>query len=201
MKTKLQDSQGYTLMEMMVVIAVLGILLTVGLPQLNAFMHSNRMVANNNDLASALKIARSEAIREGARATICQSSNPTATPPGCSTVLGGWKEGWIVFIDSDGVVGQYNAATDGPLLRIYDGVAGNNVTVTPMNSSIDNYVSFTSRGVPKSSSGAAQSGVFKICDDRGLKNASGNVIARGVELSASGKVRTTKLETKIVSCP
>ncbi len=200
MKTKLHDSLGYTLIELMTVVAVLAIVLTVGVPQLNIYFQGNRMVSNTNDLVSALQIARSEAIKQGTRATVCKSSNPTATPPACSTAAG-WEDGWIAFIDNDGIVGEYSSANDGDLLRVYEGVAGNLVTVTPQDASITNFVSFTSRGVPKTSVGATQSGVFSICDDRGLKNAAGNVVARGVSLNAAGRVRSTRLESKIVSCP
>lgn len=194
------DNLGYTLIELMSVVAMLAILLTVGVPQLNVYFQGNRMVSNTNDLVSALQIARSEAIKQGARATVCKSSNANATPPSCNTGAS-WKDGWIVFIDSDGIVGNYSAANDGALLRVYNGVSGKDVTVTPQDVSIADFVSFTSRGVPKTSAGASQSGVFSICDDRGLKNSAGNVIARGVELSASGRVRSTNVATKIVSCP
>jgi hypothetical protein len=68
---------------------------------------------------------------------------------------------------------------------------------------IDTSVTFTSRGLPKALNGASQSGTFRICDNRGLKtNADGTTtVARGVNLSPSGKVRSTNQLADIVSCP
>jgi len=55
--------------------------------------------------------------------------------------------------------------------------------------------------VPKTANGAAQSGLFRVCDDRGLTNAAGGVVARGVVLSASGRVRLSKDAGVIGACP
>ena len=89
---------------------------------------------------------------------------------------------------------RVNAGADGPQVTIRSNDALNQIT---------NSVTFTSRGLPKATNGAAQSGIFRICDDRGLKvNADGaSTVARGVVLSLSGKVRTTKNVVKIASCP
>lgn len=183
-------------------IAILGIVLTVGLPKMSIFFKGNRMVTNTNDLLAGLNIARSEAIKVGGRVTICKSSNAGSASPACVTGAGGWENGWFVFVDSDATKGSYSSSSDGPVLRINAGASGSQVTITvPVSDNIGNFVSFTSRGTPKASSGASQSGVFIICDDRGLKNASGNVVARGIVLGASGRVRTTRDETQIGACP
>ena len=192
---------GFTLIELMITLAVLAIMFTVGLPKMSIFFKSNRMVTNTNDLLAGLNIARSEAIKVGGRVTICKSANAGSASPACTTT-GGWEQGWFVFVDSDSTKGSYSSANDGAVLRVNSGASGSEVTITvPSTDNIGNFVSFTSRGVPKASNGASQSGVFQICDDRGLKNASGNVVARGIVLGASGRVRTTRDETQIGACP
>lgn len=188
-------------MELMVTLAVLAVLLSVGLPKLSIYFQSNRMVSNVNAMAGALHIARSEAIKGNIRASVCKSANPGAAAPVCTVGAGGWEDGWIVFTDNGGTVGAYDAGAGDQILRIQDGTEGKGVTVTANNANILNFVSFSSRGVPKLSNGVSQSGVFRICDERGLTNAAGNVIARGMVLSASGRVRTTKDAAKVVSCP
>ena len=199
--------QGYTLIELMVVVAVMAILLTVGLPQLNTFFGSNRMIANTNDFVSAIQIARSEAIKRGGRVSMCKSSNADAGTPSCATGSN-WEDGWIVFVDSDSTTGQYNSASDGVLLRRHTSAAGAGVTITTSDNIIQNYISFTSRGVPKTANGGAQSGMYRICDGQrrestnsGLTNQAGAVLARGVILSASGKVRLSKDAAVIGMCP
>ena len=196
----MKNAKGYTLIELMVLVAVISVVLAIGAPRLSIFFDGNRMVSNTNALVSALQIARSEAIKRGNRVTICKSANADAGAPSCTTT-GAWDQGWIVYSEEDGVVGQYNSSSDGAVLRRQPGVEGSKTTVTTPDNVIANYVSFTSRGVPKTGNGGAQSGLFRICDDRGLKNAAGAVIARGVVLSASGRVRLSKNETVIGSCP
>lgn len=193
---------GFTLIELMVLLGVVAVLFTVGLPQLSIFLKGNRMVSNTNDLLAGLNVARSEAIKVGGRVSICRSANAGSVPPACSAGAGNWEAGWFVWVDSDNTVGAYNSVSDGPVLRVNTGVSGSQVTITvPATDNIGNFVSFTSRGIPKTGNGAAQSGVFRICDDRGLKNTSNNVVARGVLLNASGRARSTKDATIIGACP
>ncbi len=189
---------GFTLIELMVALAVVAVLISVGLPKMSIFFKGNRMVVNANDLLAGLHIARSEAIKRNTRVSICKSTNAGDATPTCATGTEGWDVGWFVFVEG-GDVGTYTVATDGAILRINTGAEGSNVTITASDAGVDKYVSFTSRGVPKN--GSSQSGVYRVCDDRGLKNAAGGVVARGVLLNASGRVRVTKDANKIGTCP
>lgn len=199
----MKKHSGYSLIELMVALAVLAIIISVGLPKMSVFFKGNRMVANANDLLSGLHVARSEAVKRGQRVSICKSTNAGDAAPTCAGTAENWDKGWFVFVegqDEGNVYGTYSS-TDGAILKINTGVEGKNVTITADSTDIADYVSFTSRGVPKHSNGSIQSGVFRVCDDRGLKNAAGGVVARGVVLTAPGRVRVTKDETKIGSCP
>ena len=197
---------GYSLVELMVALVVLGILMSVGVPQMGVFFKGNRMVANANDLLAGLYFARSEAIKRNGRVSICRSENAGAASPVCSTGATGWEKGWFVFVEGDdagNAVGTYTTS-DVAVLRVNTGAEGESdgqVTITASDAGIDKFVSFTSRGVPKLSNGATQSGVFRVCDPRGLTNTAGGVVARGVVLNAAGRVRTTKDATKIGTCP
>ena len=192
----MKKSLGYTLIELMSMLAVVSILVSVGLPMLNVFFDSNRMVSNTNDLVAGLNIARSEAIKQQSRVTLCQSSDNASC-----TGSGQWEDGWIVFQDPNG-----NATVDGGerILRLNAAVDGQ-VTIrsNDVGNLIASSVSFSSRGLPKALNGGTQSGTFRICDKRGLKvNADGvSTVARGVVLSPSGKVRSTNQLANIASCP
>lgn len=194
---------GYSLIELLVTLVVLAILFTVGAPKIAVFFKGNHMVVNANDLLSGLHIARSESIKRNSRVSICKSANAGDAVPTCVAAGGvnGWENGWIVFVEGNtGNIGEYTTA-DGAILKVNTGAQGAQVTITASNANIGNYVSFSSRGAPKMSNGTSQSGEYRICDERGLKNAAGNVVARAVVLNASGRVRTTKDATKIGSCP
>ncbi len=193
----MNKSPGYSLIELMSILAVISILLTVGLPLMNVFFEGNRMISNTNDLVAGLNIARSEAIKQQIRVTLCQSSDQASC-----TGTGQWEDGWIVFQDPNG---NTNVDVGERILRLNAGASGNQVTIrsNEVTNLITNTVTFTSRGLPKALNGRSQSGTFRVCDNRGLKvNADGSTtVARGVNLSPSGKVRSTKQLADIASCP
>jgi type IV fimbrial biogenesis protein FimT len=189
---------GYTLIELMAILAVIAIVLATGLPLMSVFFQGNRMVSNTNEVVAGLHISRSEAIKQQMRVTMCQSANQSS----CSGT-GRWEDGFIVFQDPNG-----NATVDGGerILRINTGAEGKQVTIRSNDAGsnqITNAVTFTSRGLPKLLNGSSTSGTFRICDSRGKQmNADGETtVARGVVLSISGRVRTTKTAAKIESCP
>ncbi len=187
---------------MMVALAVAAVLISVGLPQMSVFFKGNRMVTNANDLLAGLHLARSEAIKRNSRVSICKSTNADAAAPTCAVGAEGWDKGWFVFVEGKqvgNVFGSYTGA-DGAILRVNTGAEGAEVTIKANKAAIDKYVTFTSRGAPKLRNGSSQSGVFRVCDDRGLQNAAGGVVARGVLLNASGRVRVTKDAAKIGAC-
>lgn len=106
-------ARGYTLIEAMVVVALLGLLLAVATPSFVSLMQRNRAAGEINTLIGDLQFARSEAIKRGLPVSLCTSSNG-------STCLGtpDWHSGWIVFVDPDrsGTVGGAEA-----LLRVRPG--------------------------------------------------------------------------------
>lgn len=72
-----RSSSGFTLIELMVTVAVIGILAVVGVPAMASLVNANRIMGANDNLVSALQLARSEAIRRGAAVTVCASTNGT----------------------------------------------------------------------------------------------------------------------------
>jgi type IV fimbrial biogenesis protein FimT len=92
---KRQNSQrGFTLTEMMVVIAIVAILMTIGVPSYRYISNSYRMAGEVNGLLGDAQFARSEAIKEGQQVILCTSTNGT-TCAGVTT----WQVGWIVCVD------------------------------------------------------------------------------------------------------
>lgn len=57
--------RGFTLLELMVAIAVLAILATVGVPSFRELIQNNRVTTQTNELVSALNFARTEAVKRG----------------------------------------------------------------------------------------------------------------------------------------
>ena len=66
--TSYEKARGFTLFELMITVAVAGVILTVGVPNFVGFMANNRAVNDTNDFVTSLNLGRSEAIRRGLRA-------------------------------------------------------------------------------------------------------------------------------------
>ena len=85
-------SAGFTLMELLMAIAVLAILTTLAVPAFNQFVQSNRLAGQTNEMVAALQFARSEALKRGSWAELCASADQ-------SSCGGSMNDGWIVHVD------------------------------------------------------------------------------------------------------
>ena len=88
---------GFSIFELMIVLLLIAILLALATPSFREFTRSNQVTSTNNDLVTALNLARSEALRRSTAVTVCSSTNGTS----CGTE-DDWGSGWIVFEDAAG---------------------------------------------------------------------------------------------------
>lgn len=73
-RSSFRPIQGFTLIEMLVVVALLGIFLAMAAPNFASLIRSNRVQAAADELAGVLQYARGEAITRGVTVTLTASS-------------------------------------------------------------------------------------------------------------------------------
>jgi type IV fimbrial biogenesis protein FimT len=88
---------GFSLMEMLIVIAIVAILLALGVPSFKYVTQSNRSTSEINSLLASLQLARAEAIKEGQKVSVCPSTDGVT----CLVGVSDWQSGWIIFSDID----------------------------------------------------------------------------------------------------
>ncbi|MFH1601103.1 MAG: GspH/FimT family pseudopilin [Pseudomonadota bacterium] len=71
-------SGGFTLVELMVVLAVLAVLIGVAVPSFQNITNRNRLTAVTNEMVAALQLTRVEAIRRNARVVFCPTTDGAA---------------------------------------------------------------------------------------------------------------------------
>jgi type IV fimbrial biogenesis protein FimT len=83
-------SPGFSLIELLVAIALVVVLTTVAIPSFSSMLTNTRMAGELNTLLSALNVARSEASKRGQRVSVCPMSGTA-----CANVSD-WSAGWQV---------------------------------------------------------------------------------------------------------
>ena len=163
MKTTLQ--KGFTLYELLITVLIVGVILSLGVPNLQDFAANSRLTGTANDLHAAFQLARSEAVRAKTNVTICASADPLGPNADCN---GMWNQGYIVFLDDDGDLNR-NAANE-TVVRSH-GPIDNTVTLAVRDDAT--YFSYASTGLGRGDvgGGSALSQVI-ICDNRGTAEAS-----------------------------
>lgn len=89
-----KQMSGFTLLEVIITIAIVAILASMALPSLQDFVSSNRISSVNSRFQMALSYARSEAIKRGTNVSVCVSNTAQTA---CDTSLDDYAKGWIVF--------------------------------------------------------------------------------------------------------
>ncbi len=147
--------RGFTLIELMVTLAISVILLGLAAPSFTSMIQSNTVTSTVNTFLADMRFARSEAIRRGGRVVLCRSTDPEASSPSCATSSSGWESGWIVFHDLDG---DHKHDSSDPLLRVQAPIAS--LGSIMVASGTMNYFNFVATGRLSSLSGGATTLTF-----------------------------------------
>lgn len=190
---------GFTLVELMVTVAVLAIVLAIGVPSFQNAIAGNQVTSAANDFLATINMARAEAIRRGARVTVCKGG---AAATQCdANAASDWKDGWIVFVDpapqSPPQIEnpQDIVARGGGTYAVALRILGETDPARPTAL----YVSFTPDGAARLMDRSFLSGLWHVCS---TQHSSDNERARAIEIGASGHAVVRKIVGGLpAACP
>jgi type IV fimbrial biogenesis protein FimT len=166
------DNQGFTILELMVTVAIAGILVSVAMPSFTESIIGNRLTTYNNELVGALNLARSEAIKRNQQVIVARTG---AT----------WNLGWRVYVDVDRTAGNDDTfndngdaslceSTEDCVLRIYPTLP---TGYTINTNSFGTFIRYTPSGQ------ANLVGAFAICENNDTNG------SKEINILATGRAR------------
>lgn len=176
---------GVTLIELMTVLVVATILIGIAVPAIGDFIRNSRMIAQSNELAADLALARSEAVKRATSVTVCKSANPTASLPSCDTAGANWAAGRVIFIDAS----SNNQIDSGELVLRVREALGTGATLNG-GTNIQDLIVFTRTGLttlgaPADAANPVENR-FVLCDERGARH------GRSITLEVTGRAAVAR---------
>jgi len=160
---------GFSLIELLVVMAIAAVLLGIGVPNMQQYVVSSRLSTAANDFFTALNLARSEAVRRGAQVTLITNGAANSRD---------WTSGWTMFVDANND-GALSAGEE--VLRV--GAAQDAPMTIFGSANFGTSVAFDSSGRLTSGGGS-----FVICHGTALV-ADGIARSRALILNSAGRAR------------
>jgi type IV fimbrial biogenesis protein FimT len=161
-----RDQTGFTALELIVTMAIMTVLLTMGVPAVENYSWNLRMKTAMDQLQTDLNRTRAHAISHNSQTVIC----PATDGNHCSG-QSVWHNGWIIFTDLNGDRQKQEAEP----LQHHAGA----VSMLSINSSRSrNYLRFFANG-----SAPGSNVTILFCDKRGATHAG------TITVSNSGRIR------------
>lgn len=162
-------ARGFTLLELMIVVALLAVSLSLVAPSMSGLIQDNRQVSAVYALRATLNLARSEALAQRQFVEVCGTDTAGT---GCSGDAD-WSRGYLAFVDLDG-----DATLDAGELLHHEPLEATTVSIT-----FDRpRVRFDTSGTSLAADGTLAAGTFVFCDQRGTAS------ARALLIQPSGAV-------------
>jgi type IV fimbrial biogenesis protein FimT len=172
------NNRGFTLVELMITIAVLAIALSLAIPSFTATIARNKLTSARDDLIKSFQFTKSEAINRNVSVVICPSINGTS----CSGT-GDWEEGWIIYLE--GAMSAGVTSTVGTVIKVNEGFEGlnSNHIGVPSGLTPSTFVRYVPQGFA-AYAGPILAQTIELCSQNGEVGAVSMVVS-----AATGQVR------------
>lgn len=170
-RTKPPAHAGFTLVELMVVVALIAVLATLAVPSWRALQTRNAIRSLVNDYTLSLYFARSEAVRLNTPVTLCPSND------GSTCTDSALENGWVVF------VGVRDAAAPDLLQDTLPRTLVRTQFTAALNAVTGRSITFLPNGQPL---GNFPGTTVQVCPDR----AELDYMSRDVVINRTGRVST-----------
>ena len=172
---------GFSLIELMVTVALISILMAVATPSIVTYRRNAELVSLANSLAASINAARGEAIKRGMYALVKPTDGFY------------WSTGWVVFVDVNRN-NAYDSGTD--ILVAKSDVPSNTITITANGAAagIPPYIRFDASGYPKDQSNGFGALSLSISRNDVTSNKAAEETRRLI-VASTGRVRVCKPST------
>lgn len=179
MKKNPPPSKGFTLIELMVTIALAAILMAIAAPSFTAFQRNAELTSRINSLLTSINTARSEAMKRGRDAVIIPLDGTS------------WRNGMIAFVDINNNL-SYQSGTDILVYKNED-VLPTYLEITANNApnASPPYIRFDAQGYPKPAGSDLRNFTMSIARN----DVTGDEVfsqTRRLKVAITGRARTCK---------
>jgi type IV fimbrial biogenesis protein FimT len=188
MKKNIAGVRGFTLIELMVTVALLAILMAVAVPSLTTFQRNAELTSFSNTMLASINAARGEAMKRGRSARMMPTSGGTD-----------WNNGWVIFVDVANT-GDYTSA--GNITIMSREAKPSYLTITGYGTPADSppYILFDASGYSKTNAGGFGASSFEI-KRNDVSGTEQLAQTRRVKIASTGRVRVcTPVSTTDTQC-
>ena len=163
-------ASGFSLVELVITLALMAAMLAVGVPAFNNVMENNALAGAANRFISSLALARSEAVTRNIEVVMCRLDS---SGNACGT-SGTWADGWLIWADANkdnNVQATEIVTRDEGLDTVY--------TLVALNNQFSQTITFSPIGEARGNGGSQQE-IFRLCDPDNDNNRTRLIYLSGV---------------------